>query len=423
MAISAAASHNRLRERQGFVLPLAIFAIVLMVTVAVNMIVTSQDEYLAARAMREATLAFYAAEAGLNEIRASVPDTVFSDLPPRGSRSLGWRTLPGGSRYQATIQRWDTSGIQNVYTVRVEGQSPGGARKTLDVALTGLPPRRFRLGQCCDAALTIRGAVDMDGQAIVNGNDVVPPGWEDNCQTPTENRPGIIMQDTTLLTNDNGKITGDPPVAQDSELNDASFDEFGPITWDTIRGLATHVIDAVPEKKLDGVNGPRIQPSYNHDGTCNTDDPYNWGSPVPGDPCFGYFPIVLIRGEVEVHNGYGQAVVIVDWDDSRPPGEKGGEFELETDFVFNGLILGKGCIEIQKGATFHGAVFVDSNYRHEDLCGADLDFDMNEQRPTVQWSQCAVDRAIVGSGLDRYAESDATPPKALPSRSFGEVFF
>jgi hypothetical protein len=394
------------------------FSLLLMAVAAFTMVVMSQDEWYASRAMRESALAFYAAEAGLNEVRAGIDDTLFTGLEPFGTRTLGWRQLAGGSRYQATIQRWDTSGIQNVYTVTVDGRSPAGARKTLNVALTGLPASRYRLGKCCDAALTIRGAVSLDDGARVDGRDMVPTGWEDECPEPGEDKPGLLMADTTHLSNPGGMINGDPPVAEDSDLNDSAFEDFGAITWDSIRGLATHVIDGNPQKRFDGVIAPR----YNFDGTCNTNHPLNWGSPDPDDACFGYFPIILIKGEVEVHNGYGQAVVIVDWDETKPPGTKGGEFELETDFTFNGLILGKGCIEIQKGADFMGAVFVDANYRHEDLCGGDSDYDMNDNKPTIQWSQCVVDRAIEGAGLDRYAESDALSPQPIGTRSFGEGY-
>lgn len=403
-------------------MPLAFLAFVLTTVAVLAMITMSSDEWLAARSMRESTLAFYAAEAGLNEVRGNMDDSLFAGLEPFGQRQLGWRTLPGGSRYQATIQRWDTSGVQNSYSLMVDGRSPAGARKTLSVALTGLPPTRYRLGKCCNAPLTIRGEVSLDDGAVVDGRDQVPTGWEEDCPGLAEAKPGMIMRDTTLLDNKDGLILGVPPVVQDNELGDKAFDDFGAITWDSIRALATHVIDGYPEKKLDGISGPRIQASYKSDGTCNTGDPYNWGSPTPGDPCFGYFPIILIKGEVELHNGYGQAVVIVDWDESKPPGEKGGEFELETDFTFNGLILGKGCVEIQKKAVFHGAVFVDANYRNQDLCGGDSDYDMNDKKPIIRWSQCAVDRAIVGAGLDRYAESEATPPHPLGSRAFGEVF-
>ena len=78
-------------------------------------------------------------------------------------------------------------------------------------------------------------------------------------------------------------------------------------------------------------------------------------------------------------------------------------------------------VEIQKGADFHGAVFVDAEYRNEDLCGGDLDYDMNNNEPAIRWSQCAVDRSIVGSGLDEYSVSDGEGTAPLGSRAFFEI--
>jgi len=130
----------------------------------------------------------------------------------------------------------------------------------------------------------------------------------------------------------------------------------------------------------------------------------------------------LIKGEVEIEKAYGQGIVIIDWDDSQPPGEKGGEFELEKRMVFNGIILGKGCVEIQKGAKFHGAVLVNSDYRNEDSCGGDWDYEMNDDDSDAIWSQCAVDRAIVNAGLADFADPEIVGAiRPLPLRAFGEA--
>lgn len=419
----------RLADKSGFLLPVIIVAIVLLGAMAVAVATTGHDEHLSARAMHESSLAFYAAEAGLNEVQATLDEGVLSGIAPGDSVALGgWRTLQGGSSYRAWVQRLDNGG-QRVFALKVEGRGPGprGGRRVLSGAMTWDPPGRYRLGQCCDAAVTIRGVVDMDGGARVDGNDVVPPGWEDVCPNPGAAKPGIIMADTTRIDVGNGTVVGDPPLAQDTTLVDSSFDQFGELSFEEIKAMADHVIDGEPQILADGRDGrPGIGPKHildpnTNQWVCDTTDPYNWGSDHPNDPCFGYYPIILVKGEMEVHYGYGQAVIVIDWDESKPPGSKGGEFELETDFRFNGLILGKGCVEIQKGALFHGAVFVDANYRHEDLCAEDDDYDMNTNQPKVYWSQCAVDRAIEAAGLAEYAESEAEAPRPLPSRAFGEV--
>jgi hypothetical protein len=418
----------RIAGRSGFVLPIVVMVLVLMAAMAITLVGIGQEEGKSARAMRESALAFYAAEAGVNQVRATLPDSVLRGLEPGDSVDLGWGTLAGGASYHAKVMRFDNAGGgQALYGLIVDGRAPGpqGGRRTVSVMITSSPGSRYRLGLCCDAALTIRGEVSLSGGALVDGTDEVPDGWSETCPDSGQDVPGIIMADTTAISIGNATVTGDPPLVEDSDLADSSFDQFGELSYDSIRIMRDHVIRGEPtELVLDGRDGnPIIQSSHVWDPdigkwVCDTSDPYNWGSNDPFDPCFNYFPIILIQGEVEVHDGYGQAVVIIDWDDRKPAGEKGGEFELETDFTFNGLILGKGCVEIQKGADFHGAVFVDANYRNEDLCGGDSDYDMNDDQPVIQWSQCAVNRSIEATGLYEYAETDSEPAAPLGSRAF-----
>ena len=420
---------QRLVDKRGFVLPAVIVTLVILTIISLGALTIAGDEYRAARAMRESAHAFFAAEAGLNQVWANWDSyaPAVAALAPGDSVVTAWQTLDNGDRYRATIQRLDNGG-QAMYSLRAEGRSRGvqGAQRILSLAFTAGPPAGFEFGRCCEAALTIRGDVELRGNGVIDGNDAVPPGWDESCPDPGAAKPGIITDDSLRISVFDGTLDGDPPILEDTTINDSAFDQFGDLGWEELKAEADHIIDGEPELRLDGQNGrPRVQPSYTTDPisgetVCDTSDPFNWGSSDPNDPCFEHFPIILIRGEVELHEGYGQAVVIIDWDDSKPDGEKGGEFELETNFRFNGLILGKGCVEIQKGAIFHGSLFVDSNYRNEDLCGGDADYDMNDSAPEIHWSQCAVNRALVASGLDSEATPIPGPPVPLPARAFGE---
>ena len=169
---------------------------------------------------------------------------------------------------------------------------------------------------------------------------------------------------------------------------------------------------------------------------CDTNHPLNWGSDDPDDPCFNYFPVILSRGEVDLRGGpewgggrfYGQGVVILDFNEVT---RRGSEFEIEHEANFRGVILGKGCVEVQYGAQFYGSMFLDATYDgvtcdkshdfYED-CKGDDDCELTR----VQWSQCAVDRAIFNSGLEELAEP--TIPEFgrvqfLRGRSFSEAIW
>ncbi len=419
--------------RRGFVLPAILIGLVIMTVVAVAALAVASDEQRSSRAMHEATGSFYAAEAGMNAILATWDSTTaaaIEALGPGESVDLGWNSLDNGASYRAVVRRLDNGG-QALYSMEVEGRNAGlfGGQRTLSYTLTPAGgDAGYMLGQCCDAAVTAKGGVTLDSNVGVSGFDEHPPGWEDAgvCADSLYDKPGISMTDTTQFELIDTLATpfylGDPPIAQDTTITDDAFEQFGPLSWDSLAARADHVIDTGSgQLKLDEED---VFARYNADDTCDTSHPYNWGSDDPDDPCFDYFPIILIRGEVEVHEAYGQGIIVIDWDESLPDGEKGGEFELETDMRFSGIILGKGCVEIQKGAEFYGAVFVDGAYRNEDLCAEDSDFEMNQWDSITQWSQCAVDRAITNSGLAEFAEATlGGTARPLGTRAFGEPIY
>jgi hypothetical protein len=67
---------------------------------------------------------------------------------------------------------------------------------------------------------------------------------------------------------------------------------------------------------------------------------------------------------------------------------------------------------------------MDGNYLN-DLCSNDKTFDLNKEGH-VTFSQCAVDRALLNTGLAEYAEPQVPGQSGgvqfLGSRSFGEPF-
>ena len=71
-----------------------------------------------------------------------------------------------------------------------------------------------------------------------------------------------------------------------------------------------------------------IRPSHNGPA-CQWQDVGDWGDPrTLGSPCSHYRPVILVRGDLDLADGVGQGVLIVE-----------GNLLLEGDFVFAGLIL------------------------------------------------------------------------------------
>ncbi len=458
----------KLVERRGFVMPVIIFGLVLMSAAAVAALLMAGDEHRSSRAMREASSAFYAAEAGLHEVYAnwdSLVGTAVADLGPSDSLVLPWRDLDGGAQYRAVVYRWDV-GDQPMYTLEVEGRGPGvlsGQRK-LSFALTSAAGMGtgYMLGECCEAPVVLKGTFRQsaeDGNVFHSGFDTHPPGWEDAgvCADTLIDKPGIIVQDTTgmILDPPDAVVDGLPPIVEDPALNDSLFDYFGEHTWQDVKDRATIVIDSTGwvymadgsnPYRVDtnlpdvGIEGTEVYPRYTVDPMtgevlCDTNHPLNWGSDDPDDPCFDYFPVILSRGEVDLRGGpkyggdpfYGQGVIILDFNEVT---HRGSEFEVEHEAAFRGVILGKGCVEVQYGAQFYGSMYLDATYdgvtcdKSHDFFEECSDEDECTQTTRLQWSQCAVDRAMYNSNLFDIVEAtipDLGPAQLLGARSFSEA--
>ncbi|HSG81775.1 MAG TPA: hypothetical protein VLC48_05985 [Gemmatimonadota bacterium] len=434
---------NKQTSENGFTLMVVLLALVVMSTLAVAALLTADDEHKASSAMRESSAAFYVAEAGLNEVFAnwSSHQAAVDSLAAGDSLELGWTSLSNGNTYYAVIHRWDM-GDRPLYELVVKGRSSGalGGQRTLSYLLTagsGGDGDGYTLGECCDAAMIIRGELDWSSRAPVggwrgeidlSGIDTHPPDWDSAgvCSESTYDKPAVIMEDSSMVRDNYPTISsdcdahpgnvcpvtveGDPQgIVEDPTITSSAWDQFGDLSWDSLKALADHTLGVWGTQiKL---NATDIHPRYTVDVStgevvCDTSSPYNWGSKDPLDPCFNYFPIILLRGEVEFSNGflpdrvYGQGLMVLDWNSST---SSGTEFEIGRQSELNGIILGKGCMEVQKGAQFHGSMYVDHTYDGPscDAGGAFIDCRGHDStsggmcdNTTVQWSQCAVDRVL-----------------------------
>ncbi|NIO33205.1 MAG: hypothetical protein GTN75_15640, partial [Gemmatimonadetes bacterium] len=250
------------------------------------------------------------------------------------------------------------------------------------------------------AAVTVRGGTSLEDRALVDGNDALPPGWE--CDACVDlDRPGIVIQDRSQLeVEDDAVVLGRPPVVEDGTIDDLTFQHFGPLTWNEVTVRATQTIgefgDELTLRPGRANQRNRYGPHKRADGSCDTSHPLNFGSNDPGDPCYDHFPIVLVRGELEIEgDGYIQGLFIMDFDAAGV----GGEFELEGDgLVLAGIILGRGCIEIQDDSDVYGAVFLDGALYNRSDCSPDDPLQLEDQG-TVRWSSQVVRRVVAETGV------------------------
>ena len=238
------------------------------------------------------------------------------------------------------------------------------------------------------AALTTRGNISIRGDAAVIGQDGDPPLWG-MCTEPPQDKPGIVTDLTsTVGTQGAGTVTGVPPITQDASITDETFTEFGSVDWDELVVMAD--IQS-PTGSL------QIGPSLNGNGTRNTDDRWNWGDPETGSVCEPYFPIIFVNGNANIQGGgLGQGTLLV-----------AGNLDLRGGFSFYGVIIVQGDFETQgNGSRVFGGVLAGN---------ATLGLQTVTGGSEVQYSNCAVQRSILNSGLTRV--------RRLPNRSWVDVSY
>ena len=464
---------SRMADTKGLVMPLVIFALVVMSTVAIVALVTGGNEQLSARATRESSEILYAAEAGLQEMWATWPDSAVAEMNPGEDLDLGWKTLDSGASYRAVIQRVDDGGGQAMYALNVDARGAGarGALRSVSLFFTGQlgssgntafeqsalvsngqlhfgDDDRCTNGQgSCD---TVPGAYGLrwNDTPWTIGQDVAPPDWAAaECDPPTAEKPAIVVNDDDLVDfhaeNDgfHWEINGDPAsesvgwIEEDGTLDANSIFDFGGLTTrDDLIAMANHTLDPWDG---DGSYGARItRPTLNGNGTCNTDDPYNWGSPDPSHPCYNYFPIIYIPDGAEIRpprnpaegnsrnwwecpDYYGQAILV-----ATGPLKMGGSCSTPdgsstTNYTFNGIVIVDGCLELQYTTTFSGTAIINDDMSGSSFADCDVsgNFESNgaiaNANGIYQFSSCAVRRVLDANDLGIELAFQRLPTRAF----------
>ncbi len=471
----------KLGGQRGFTLPVVLLGMVVMSTIAVVVMSTSTDDQKTSRAVRASMEAFYAAETGLNAVQSTWSDTtatldsIANDLQSGGTLDLGWSTLSDGSSYKAEVMRLNSPSSQNVFLVNVVGRDASGHGGERAVSLlVNRIPGEMKLGGCCEGAAMVRGAVDINSQTGITGTDTDPPSWGGGAcdDFDQNNQPGLINDGFGLdsldisssgfissgdsITNDES-YRPEPAIVEDNSMNEDTFDDYGTKTWQDVRDMATTTVgtaghgqirldwggDPVPNGEDDKF-GPRyhnLGDGHGHAmgdpllGTCDTGHPLNFGA--PSGPCADHFPVILIQGEVEIvdtpyrgwedgdfdpyENWYIQGVIILD---TLTDGQ-GSEFEFESPGTFAGLLIGKGCVELQDGSQSYGAVFVDGSITQstceQDPLSVRKGDDPAQEHTDLYYSECVIQRVLKATGMGEETGEGGGGATKVGSRSFSEI--
>lgn len=380
-----------LKNERGMALAIAIVALVVVGALIAGAFFSGTQEQRVAENARRLQASFGVTEQGVYDIIRVWRDStrvynVLYPYPGTAGAGSGQHAIPSVTNstktgsYSGTLYKFNDM----VYLVDITGQDTmslagrirgGGASQRL-----GLLARIRPLQINAQASLTSGGNNIVAGNATINGNDQIPPGWQ-GCGPLGPPKAGIRMEDSASVSpSGHPIIAGTPPVLKDPTLTDSSFSVYGDVTYNQLIQQATITLAAQNFSN-------QIAP-VTVGGTCNTAVLTNWGSPTtPNGPCGGYFPIIHITGSTSTINGQeGQGMLLVD-----------GSLAVQGGFQFFGITIIKGSLKTAGSgpnpAHFWGTVMAQDTVSLVDTTnnisgGASLFY-----------SKCAIARVLNATGI------------------------
>ncbi len=389
--------HKRRGNRDGFALPVAVFALVIIGVLVTGGFYMARQETRIGVASQNALDAFYLAERGIYNTLATWNNAAMS-------APGAWNTTTvTGSGTSGTWSVTVMPMTSKLYFLQATGTvTKGGALWAGASRQVGLIARINSASLDPPAALTTIGALKFGGSSIIDGNDTDPGQWPGLCGSPNTNKPGIMIKDTTLLnfvgnrTNiQRTQLFGTSDFQQDASMTSASLTTFGDMTWTDLTLMADKHFTTAP-------GNPAPSPTVGATtGTCDTSVMSNWGYPLANThPCFNYFPIIWLDNPTTLWNftgGEGQGILLIE-----------GDIKVTGQFQFYGPIYIKGHLETAGGGG--------TQHFHGGIVAANADLEQNSVLGTADiiYSSCAIERAILNN-------SGLTAAKPLAQRSWVDL--
>lgn len=208
-------SNSTLARREGFVLPVVLFALVILGVVAIAALWTSDDERRSERAFKESEVALYAAETGLRNALGTWSPTAVAALQPGDSLVVGggWTSTANHASYRGVIYRVDNNKLQQ-YVVIAQGRRPSGVggEATVTALVSGVPI--FKWGIFTQGNISLSGGAITDGYNSANGP--YNPAAIDSTGSVAANGSILLSGGSTTVngdataagTNSGGIVTG-----------------------------------------------------------------------------------------------------------------------------------------------------------------------------------------------------------------------
>lgn len=378
------------RTRDGFALPVALLAIMIIGALVTGGFYASSQEARISTSTDLANQAFYVAEYGLEEVIAVTSNTDLTTLRDAliadGTRhtdtvALAVPVVTGSDTLGSYSVRVRPLGSQ-MFLLTSDGEVTAGRRtarrsvgSVVRVTIADLP---------YPSALSVFGGLTTSGNSRVRGEDSGGPG----C-TAGASVAGVTAVDDALI--DEGKkehISGDPEVAVEPSLDTTALNDFGALRIEDLIAQATKIYE--PGESENGMAPATVTAA---DGTviCDASVRSNWGDATATGPCADEVPIIYAKGDLHLKTGTGQGILIVD-----------GDLNATGNFEFYGVVIVRGTLRTSgTGNHMEGSVIVKG--------GGELDSEsLTTGNSLVQYSKCRVNKAF----------QEPLRPRRLDSRSW-----
>lgn len=323
-------------DRTGFALLLCVLLALALSLLAAGMLIVADRETRIASGTARLVQARARAEGAARRAFAGWSTSAIADLPTGGRRAILDDSL-------ATVvaERLDTA----LFLLRAEGRvaAPDAPAARVAAALLVRTAGPAVLTAGARAAIVLAAGATVDG-GTVSGLDA--------CAG--EARPGLVGP--AFEVGSGAAVEGAPPTVVDS----------GPP--DLMEGFPVAAVATLALPSGSGTPRPSLV-----DGQCHP-GPWNWGAFGQESPCAAHRPLVHAHGDLVVHGGEGQGVLVVD-----------GNLTVSDGFSFRGLIVVRGRLRLDGGV-------ITGEVRARELEMSD---------GWVRFDSCALTAAAAGPAFDR----------------------
>lgn len=390
---------ERLRDRRGVALPLALTGLVVVSLLVTSAMLTGSTEAAISSAQSSGTRSLYDAEGGLQQyLRQQLANT-------QGlTAGVGTMQVNGRTVRVTRVILADTIDLPNnqrrlFASVLAEPMDRGQARGRAVVALVR------QLGTFNTMNLNVNEGAVVGSSLEVGGNSKV---IDKSTQCADTVGAGAVLHadGTTVTTKGSGKISG---AVRESDKSGEEFEDY--VLGDkTLLELAQ-----LADIKFGALFGEAAFPTSAKATATSTDPRMRWGCPLgmgitcPDTLSPKYWPIVAIDaggGAVDLQGDYGQGIIIV----------LNGGLKISGNFVFKGILLIDGHIDMtgtggQTGSKIEGSVVAFGNNEQDSR----VDESETSGNAVISYNRCAVNAAQ--NAFNERARQN--PVYAPPTVAFG----